>query len=163
VQLGQGVTAVTACDSAISVVPVSAMRALGNPETEVASPTPSAGPLTDVFTVGSIEVGKIQGIADACDGKVFKIQIYNYNGATSSALSCDEIEIAKIDGSGYAGDASDYDCTDDLLNGGAFYVKLRRNVSTPDSNKFTISLKSGLSGNDVDYITLETTEHSFGG
>lgn len=149
VQLGQGVTAVTACDTAISVVPQSAMRALGNPESEV-SVSPSATPLADVFTVGSIEVGKNQQIAPACAGKVFKIQIYNYDGASSTALSCSD-----IDGSGVTGDYSNYVC-----NGDAFYVQFSPDASG-EANNFTIDLKDGLLGDQVDYITLETTASPF--
>ena len=154
VQLGQGVTAVTACDTAISVVPQSAMRALGNPESEV-SVSPSATPLADVFTVGTIEVGYEQGISDACDGKVFKVQIYNYNGSSSSPLYCEGMA-----GTATTGDVTDQECSNSETSG-AFYVTLHANGLTPNSNKFLIHLKDSLSGNDVDYITLETTAHSF--
>jgi hypothetical protein len=83
VQLGQGVTAVTACDNNISIAPI---VGLDTAKLDATSPTT----LPAAFGVSAIAIGEggnNQEIADECDTKIFKIQVIN--GTSKNPVTCD--------------------------------------------------------------------------
>ena len=79
IALGQGVTAVTACDTAISVTPKSAMRVGVN------------GPkfYLDTITVSNVDNSATNSTTGlGCKDKIFDLQIFNTDSPTVSAYSC---------------------------------------------------------------------------
>jgi hypothetical protein len=166
VQLGQGVTAVTACDNAISVVPVSSLDSSQLNE----SVSPSA--LPDAFAVGSIEIGKVAGaqeISNACNGKDFKIQIFDNVEGVSAPLSCDEIlgETGLTVPTRIYSEGGYFESSDHVIHPvcdpatKSIYVRFN-NVEV---NYFVIfphtsgEPSHAIGSSKVDYITLETTSY----
>jgi hypothetical protein len=79
VALGQGVTAVTACDTAISVTPKSAMR------------VGVSGPkfYLDTITVSNVDNSATDATTGlGCKDKIFDLQIFNTDSPTVTAYSC---------------------------------------------------------------------------
>lgn len=78
IQLGQGVTAVTACDNAIGVTPVTVLAA------------DASGFLLNKILLGTGTAGASPDltISTACANKIFKVTIYN-DATTPVVLPCD--------------------------------------------------------------------------
>jgi hypothetical protein len=144
VQLGQGVTAVTACDNAISISPLVALDPI-----KLDAATPSA--LPSAFGVTGIEVGAAggdQGISGNCDGKIFKVQVFKEN---KSLVTCDYFD-AYDDDASIAGSPA-LTCVNSAIyfqyhddSSGDLIVGLNGDVND-DQN---------VSADDFGFITLET-------
>jgi hypothetical protein len=133
VQLGQGITQVTACDSSINVSPVSSLST--NLPTPGPADTPSSG--GDVFKVTAI---KIWNIDNNCFGKMFKVTpVKAGSPANPSRVNCADYSTKIVDGT-YTG----VDC----VSGHLYF--------TVSQSQQLISFTPGISGDDIDYITLES-------
>ena len=165
VQLGQGVTAVTACDDAISVVPVSSLDS-----TQLIDAT-SPSDLPNAFAVGSIEIGKVDGqsINDACNGKDFKIQIFDNVEGVSTPLTCDQIlgETGLVAPTRIYTENGYFESPDHVIKPvcdpatNSIYVRF----NNTEVNYFVIfphtsgEPSHAIGTSKVDYITLETTSY----
>ena len=159
VQLGQGVTAVTACDNAISVVPVSSLDITQLNE----SVSPTA--LPDAFGIGAIEIGKVPGtqeISSNCNGKDFKIQLFDNTESGSGVVDCNQIlgfGIETPTAIYVEGGITGQSVCDPETN--SIYVRFNSTVV----NYFTIFPHTSsepthvIGSSQVDYITLETTSY----
>jgi hypothetical protein len=135
IALGQGVTAVTACDNAISIVPTTEM-------------TVEAG--TPTFFMTNLAINDIDAIAQdattglGCGGKIFDIQIFN---ESNTPYTCEQL---KANANIYeSGNPTPYtlDCVS--LN------KLSFQVASADSYRnYTISFDKAPA--TISYVTLVT-------
>lgn len=79
IALGQGVTAVTACDTSISVIPRTIMKVIAG--------TPNF--YLETVTVTNIDTSTVSAETGlGCAGKYFDLQIFRTAGGTTSAYEC---------------------------------------------------------------------------
>jgi hypothetical protein len=134
--LGQGVTLVTACDTAISVVPITAMT--------VEDP---GGP---TFYMTELQISGINAAAtnavngEGCGGITFDVQIYD---GSNTPYSCAALNIGDGPAS-VPGDLALPSCTD--LN------KLSFDVLAAGNSNYIITFDEGPS--NISYVTLVTRQ-----
>jgi hypothetical protein len=135
IALGQGVTAVTACDTAIRIVPSTEMTV------ETGTPT---------FFMTSLSINDIdakrQDAASGlgCGGKIFDLQVFN---SSSTPYACSELNPGAV-AQELGGDPQTLTCSTN---------KLSFPVSEADSDRnYLISFTKAPS--DISYITLVTRE-----
>ena len=137
IALGQGVTAVTACDTAISVVPSTEMR--------VETGTPTFFMTSLAF--GGIDVKKSDSSTAGlgCGGKIFDIQIFNKDKV---AYTCGELNppttIREVGG--------------DLMSLRCDTNKLSFNVADASDGDRTYAISFARAPAEISYITLVTRE-----
>ena len=144
VQLGQGVTAVTACDNAISVSPL-----VGLDPTKLNAASPSS--LPSAFGVTGIEIGAAgndQEISDNCDGKIFKIQVFKEN---KDLVACTYLDAFDDDAS-IAGSPA-LTCADSAIYFQYYYNGTRHLIVGLNGNGDD---GTNVSADDFGFITLET-------
>ena len=137
IALGQGVTAVTACDTAISVVPTTEMR--------VETGTPTFFMTSLAF--GGIDVKKSDSSTAGlgCGGKIFDIQIFNKDKV---AYTCGELNPPlKIRES--SSDLWDLNCGTN---------KMSFMVSEASDGDRTYTIPFTRAPSEISYITLVTRE-----
>jgi hypothetical protein len=143
IALGQGVILVTACDTEVSVVPVTEMI-VENP----------GGP---TFYMNELQIGGISAAAtDAvsglgCGGKTFDVQIYD---GENTAYSCAALNIDYDGPASVAGDEANPTCTGTGSN------KISFDVLVAGSSDYIITFNEAPS--DIGYITLITRETPVG-
>jgi hypothetical protein len=137
IALGQGVTAVTACDTAISVVPATEMR--------VETGTPTFFMTSLAF--GGIDVRKSDSSTAGlgCGGKIFDIQIFNKDNVP---YTCGQLNpptrIREV-----GGDLMTLNCDTD---------KLSFNVAEASDGDRTYAISFASAPSEISYITLVTRE-----
>jgi hypothetical protein len=135
--LGQGVTLVTACDTAIDIAPITAM--------ELAAGVPT-------FYMNELQINGIDAVAtDAvtglgCGGKTFDIQIYDGSNVPYTCAALKQSATVTVS----VGDPQILNCVDDAADDKLSFV-----VATAVSDRdYKISFTKAPS--DISYITLVT-------
>jgi hypothetical protein len=135
IALGQGVTAVTACDTAIRIVP--------STEMSVETGTPTF--FMTSLSINSIDAKRQDSITGlGCGGKIFDLQVFN---SSSTPYSCSELHPGAI-AQELGGDPQTLTCTTN---------KLSFPVSEADSDRNYI-IEFTKAPSDISYITLVTRE-----
>jgi hypothetical protein len=136
IALGQGVTAVTACDPAISLVP--------STEMSVETGTPTF--FMTSLAINGIDARNPDANGLGCGGKIFDIQIFN---ASNSPYTCEQLNANTDIFEGGNPNPFTLNCVS--LN------KLSFQVSVADSDRnYTIGFLKAPS--EISYITLVTRE-----
>jgi len=138
IALGQGVTAVTACDTAISLVPTTEMSV------ETGTPTFFMTSLAINGIDASLSDSTTAGLG--CGNKIFDIQIFN---ASNVAYTCAALH-ANAQISDVKGYLHDLNCVDS--NKLSFTV-----VAVADTNRPYL-IEFAKAPSDISYITLVTRE-----
>lgn len=153
VTLGQGVSQVTGCDSAINVATAAGLS------TPTASPNPGSSDTSTLLapaptfylktlTLSEIDSNKTRTDGTGCGGKTLKIQLFYSvaagGGKTEKARTCAEIEGAVKD------DTSSVSCKED-----AIFLPIVS--SAIDNYKDVLTFTSKLPS-DLDYVTIVSTD-----
>ena len=136
IALGQGVTLVTACDTAISVVPITEMIV-------------EAAPVGPTFYMTELKINGIDAAAtnadgEGCGGVTFDVQIYD---GSNTPYSCAALNIGDGPAS-VPGDLVLPSCTDDN--------KLSFDVLAAGNSNYIITFDEGPS--NISYVTLVTRQ-----
>ena len=142
VSLGQGVTLAAACDSSISVVPITSMTLEGDVPTFYLTKLQFKG--IDVDTGTPTTTPPTYG----CGGKVFDVQIFN--PSTSAAYTCGELE--------YMGAAVAYEGGGGAVTTGCGSSTLSFHISTAYDGDRDYEVRFTKAPSDISYITLVTRE-----
>ena len=135
IALGQGVTAVTACDTAIRIVPSTEMRV------ETGTPTFFMTSLA-INNIDAKRTDAVTGLG--CGGKIFDLQVFN---SSSTPYACSELHPGTI-AQELGGDPQTLTCSTN---------KLSFQVSEADSDRdYLIEFTKAPS--TISYITLVTRE-----
>jgi hypothetical protein len=153
VTLGQGVSQVTGCDSAINVATAAGLSTptasptLGSSDTStLVAPAPTF--YLKTLTLSEIDSSKTRNDGTGCGGKTLKIQLFYSvavgDGKTEKARTCEEI------GSAVRTSGSPFSCKDD-----AIFIPIASGSVTNymDALTFTPKLPS-----DLDYVTIVSTD-----
>jgi hypothetical protein len=127
VQLGQGVTAVTACDNAIGVNPVTALASDASR-----------------FFLYSIVVGTGAGdnrISSACSGKIFRVTLYTDGASPTTVPMCSDAAADSNDFSIVYQGALGSDFSAHKCYGGKAYFRMTKTIS--DAGSVTILYGGG--------------------
>ena len=154
VQLGQGVTAVTACDNAIGVVPTTTLA------------KDASGFLLSTITVGTGLSGASPDltIAKECADKIFKITLYN-DATTAAVVTCatdttiNGLQVLYVGATG--SDFAEHACYNNSI-----YVKMNTPATT--GMTFGLSFSTDIDSNwgfnlqdrPIGRITVETTSEA---
>ena len=140
IALGQGVTIVTACDTAVSVVPITEMI-VENPD----GPTFYMTEL-QISGIDDAETNAVTGLG--CGGKTFDVQIYD---GSNNPYTCLDLNLPGLDPSA-PNDLTVLSCTGEGFNKLSFDVSPKPLV---DSN-YIITFNKAPS--NISYITLVTRQ-----
>ena len=147
VSLGQGVTLATACDTAISIVPITTMTVKSDVPTFFLSELLVNGIDADTGTPASGATPATYG----CGGKFFDMQVFNTD-ATPAPYTCDALQsdgLAEVFEVG--GDEKTITCGDSKLS---FQIS----TAYEGDRNYRIVLKEAPS--DISYITLVTRNNA---
>ncbi len=141
VSLGQGVTLAAACDSEISVVPITSMTLEGD--------VPKFYLTTLQFKGIDVDTGTANTTPPTfgCGGKTFDVQIFN--PATSAAYPCSELEPTRAIAYDGGGSAVSTGCGSSTLSFG---------ISTSNAGDQNYEIRFDKAPSDISYITLVTRE-----
>lgn len=137
IALGQGVTLVTACDTAISVVPITEMIV-------EAAPVGPTFYMTELQISGIDSTSKNPDTGVGCGGTTFDVQIYD---GSNTPYSCAALNIGDGPAS-VPGDLVLPSCTDDN--------KLSFDVLAAGNSNYIITFDEGPS--NISYVTLVTRQ-----
>jgi hypothetical protein len=165
VTLGQGVTQVTGCDSAISVTTAAG---LSTPEVDLSGASPDPSKLKPTFYLNNLVLSAIDnnpfdtktGIG-GCGGKYLAIQIFHSVGVlgakTEAARTCTELGFtgteptsARKDGTSGPTASATETCSNSII-----YVGIP--VGSLDDYSTTLSFPTSVSS-DLDYVTVVSTD-----
>jgi hypothetical protein len=149
IALGQGVTAVTACDDKISVEPITTMKIIGGkPDFYLETIT-----VTDVDTATtSIDSGI------GCGGKFFELEIYKTvevaGTKTTSAYKCEDLNLISLTSfTSIAGSAVSSKCET-----GDTKIRFAVQKNLPGNPIFSISFDDGPA--NISYFTLVSNDRT---
>jgi hypothetical protein len=164
VTLGQGVTQVTGCDSAISVTTAAG---LSTPEVDLSGASPDPSKLKPTFYLNNLVLSAIDNksfnptTGAGCGGKYLAIQIFHSVGALGAtkeaARTCTELGFTgteptsdrKVGTSGPTASATET-CSNSII-----YVGIP--VGSLDDYSTTLSFPTSVSS-DLDYVTVVSTD-----
>ncbi|MEI7540599.1 MAG: hypothetical protein WCJ89_03880 [Actinomycetes bacterium] len=108
VDLGQGVSVVTACDTAIGV---RAQSGINSTALTAPTPSPSAEPTFPAltFSLNSLTLSGIDSTSAGCYGKYLDVQIFHTVGISKSPYTCSELGLTGVKLAGSAVILSDCD------------------------------------------------------
>lgn len=144
IALGQGVTLVTACDNAISIVPITEMIV------EEETPENPGGP---TFYMTELQISNINSTStnsdtgEGCGGKTFDVQIYD---GGNEPYSCEDLHILGGPASG-PNDLTLLQCTG--INADKLSFDVLEKVG---DSKYFITFDKGPS--DISFVTLVTRQ-----
>jgi len=156
IALGQGVAATATCDTDISLTPNTEI-------TPSQSPSPGA-PASDItFQTSKLTLASVNTSSTGCGGKAFKIDFYHNSGgltpidcatgATTLTFDLNDYMGTKV-GSSYTGN-SNIKCMNNSLY---ILVPIVTTSNTAQESQLIVQ-GLGLNPNNIDYITLISTEY----